>query len=89
MSLTDFKAEHDPHGGDFQVLNLAYPDMASVAQRRLFDYVKEYGAVNPRAAVWAVFGLTHKSGDTPSAKEYQKAAEWVRSQFATDDFMPF
>lgn len=89
MNLTQFKQDHDPHGGDFQVENLAYPDMAQVAQRRLFDYVKQYGQVNPRCAVWAVFGLTHKSGDSPSAKHYQQAAQWVRKQFADDDYMPF
>ena len=89
MSLADFKAQHDPHGGDFQVENLAYQDLAGVASRRLFDYVRAYGSINVRCAVWSVFGLTHKGGDSPSAQRYQKAAEWTRKQFADEGFMPF
>lgn len=77
MTLTEFKRQLCPIGGELEVSDLNTERGRQNASAYVSQFVEHYGVTPIEFLVWWGWGLTKKGGSSPGAKAYKFVADFV------------
>jgi len=89
MSLEEFRNGTCPESLEYSTTVITKGLDTTALKSALFDFTKQYGDANIPCAVWYLFKLRQLDGDSPRARRYRIATDWVTNVLKNKEHLPF
>jgi hypothetical protein len=89
LSLEEFRTGTCPESLEYSTTVITKGLDTAALKSSLFDFTKRYGDSNIPCAVWYLFKLRQLDGDSPRARRYRIATDWVTSVLKNKEHLPF